>query len=59
MAGVYTSDVGLAYGFGGGMDVRISERLTVRAGQLDYINIRLAGVGSNNIRISTGIVAGW
>jgi hypothetical protein len=41
------------------MDVRISERLTVRAGQVDYLNIRLAGVGSNNLRISTGIVAGW
>ncbi len=59
VSGVFVSDIGLAYGFGGGMDVRISERLTVRAGQFDYINIRLAGVGSNNLRISTGIVAGW
>ncbi len=59
LAGVFVSDIGLAYGFGGGVDVRISERLTVRAGQVDYINIRLAGVGSNNLRISTGIVAGW
>ncbi len=59
LAGVFTSDIGLAYGVGGGVDVRISEGLTVRAGQVDYINIRLAGVGSHNIRVSTGIVAGW
>jgi len=59
LAGVFTSDVGLAYGFGGGVDVKISEGLAIRAGQVDYINIRLAGLGTNNIRVSTGIVAGW
>jgi len=59
LAGVFTSDVGLAYGFGGGVDVKISEGLAIRAGQVDYINIRLAGLGTNNIRVSFGIVAGW
>ena len=59
LAGVFTSDIGLAYGFGGGMDVKISDKLSVRAGQVDYINIRLSGVGTNNIRVSGGIVAGW
>ncbi len=58
-AGVFVSDIGLSYGFGGGVDVKISDRLAVRAGQVDYINIRLAGVGSHNIRVSSGIVAGW
>ena len=57
--GLFASDIGLAYGFGGGVDIKISETLAVRAGQFDYINIRLAGVGSNNIRLSFGIVAGW
>ena len=59
MAGVFTSYIGLAYGFGGGVDIKISDKLSVRAGQVDYINIRRSGVGSNNIRLSFGIVAGW
>ncbi len=59
LAGVFTSDVGLAYGFGGGVDVKISEGLAIRAGQVDYINIRNGGVGSNNLRLSFGVVAGW
>ena len=58
-AGVFISDIGLAYGVGGGVDVRITDRFAIRAGQVDYINIRLSGVGSNNIRVSSGIVAGW
>jgi hypothetical protein len=52
------SNIGLAYGFGGGVDIRISEKLAVRAAQFDYINIRVSGVGSNNLRLSFGIVAG-
>ncbi len=59
LAGVFASDIGLAYGFGGGVDVKLSDKLSVRAGQVDYINIRLAGLGTHNMRISTGIVAGW
>ncbi len=59
LAGVFTSDVGLAYGFGGGVDIKISDKLSVRAGQVDYINIRLSGLGTHNIRVGGGIVAGW
>ena len=59
MAGVFTSDIGLAYGFGGGVDIKLSDKLSVRGGQVDYINIRSSGVGTHNLRISTGIVAGW
>jgi hypothetical protein len=59
LAGVFASDIGLAYGFGGGVDVKLSDKLSVRAGQVDYINIRLSGLGTHNLRISTGIVAGF
>ena len=59
LAGVFTSDIGLAYGFGGGVDIKISDRLSVRAGQVDYINIRLSGLGTHNLRVGGGIVAGW
>jgi hypothetical protein len=47
-----------AYGFGGGVDVKISDKLAIRAGQVDYINLRISGVGTNNLRMSFGIVAG-
>ena len=59
LAGVFNSDIGLAYGFGGGVDIKMSDKLAIRAGQVDYLNIRLAGVGSHNLRVSTGIVAGF
>ncbi len=59
LAGILTSDIGQAYGAGGGVDIKISEKLAIRAAQVDYINIRLSGVGSNNLRVSSGIVAGW
>ena len=58
LAGVFNSYIGLAYGVGGGVDIKISDKLSVRAAQVDYINIRRFGVGSNNIRMSFGIVAG-
>ena len=55
----FTSDIGLAYGFGGGVDIKISDKLSVRGGQVDYINIRSSGVGTHNLRMSFGVVAGW
>ena len=58
LAGVFNSDIGLAYGFGGGVDVKISDKLAIRAGQVDYLNLRISGAGTNNLRMSFGIVAG-
>jgi len=59
LAAVFTSDMGQAYGAGGGVDIKLSDRLSIRAAEFDYINIRLSGVGSHNLRVSSGIVAGW
>ena len=59
LAGVSNSDMGQAFGAGGGVDIKISDRFSIRAAEVDYINIRLSGVGSNNLRVSSGIVAGW
>ncbi len=59
LAGVFTSDMGQAFGAGGGVDIKISDSLAIRAAEVDFINIRLSGVGSNNLRVSSGIVAGW
>ena len=42
---------------GGGADAKISPRLAVRLGQVDWVYYRFQGVGeSKNVRISTGIV---
>jgi hypothetical protein len=40
------------------VDVKISDKLAIRAGQVDYLNLRISGVGTNNLRMSFGIVAG-
>ncbi len=58
LAGVSNSNLGLTYGFGGGVDVKISDKLAIRAGQVDYLNLRISGAGTNNLRMSFGIVAG-
>ncbi len=52
-------DTGLAYGFGGGLDVTISENLALRVAQVDYGRIRSFGEGTNNLRVSVGIVGKW
>ncbi len=59
LAGIFTGNIGPAYGAGGGVDVKISDRLAIRAAQVDYINIRIPGVGANNLRLSVGIVSVW
>ncbi len=56
---IFGSDVEPAYGVGGGVDVKISEKLAVRAAQFDYVNHRSSTFGSDYIRLSFGIVAGW
>ncbi len=55
----FDSDVEPAYGGGGGVDIKISDRLAVRAAQFDYVNHRSSVFGSDYIRLSFGIVAGW
>jgi hypothetical protein len=53
------SDAGsqFAMGFGGGLDVKVNDRLAVRAVQFDWIPIHGAGAWDNNtIRFGFGIV---
>lgn len=46
----------LAFGFGGGMDVRWTRSLAVRVLQADYVPSRLDGRWENYFRVSTGLV---
>jgi hypothetical protein len=48
---------GFAMLIGGGVDVRMSDRLSIRAGQFDWISLRANGGSSNNnFRYSGGVV---
>jgi len=51
------SDTGFAAAFGGGLDIRASERVDIRAFQLDYNPTRLFDGGTqHNFRIGVGVV---
>ena len=50
------SDTGLAGAFGGGLDVKLSNKFDLRAFQVDYNPIRLNGSTENNVRFGVGIV---
>jgi len=42
--------------FGGGLDIRLNDRLDIRAVQVDWNPIRSGGVTTNNLRFGVGIV---
>jgi opacity protein-like surface antigen len=50
------SQTGLAFAFGGGIDVRVNKRISLRLIQADYNPIRIDGETSNLFRIGAGIV---
>ncbi len=50
------SDTGLAGAFGGGLDVKINDKVDFRAIKVDYNPIRLNGSTDNNVRIGIGVV---
>lgn len=50
------SETGLAGAFGGGLDIKLSDRIDLRAIQVDYNPIRFSGSTDNNFRIGIGIV---
>jgi opacity protein-like surface antigen len=50
------SDTSFAYGFGGGLDVKVSDRFSLRLIQADIIGTRVDGEHSGSLRLSTGIV---
>jgi hypothetical protein len=49
------SDTGLAGAFGGGLDVRVGNRVDIRVIQVDYNPIRIDGSVDHNLRIGAGI----
>jgi outer membrane protein with beta-barrel domain len=56
-SGVSGSDGGFAMMFGGGVDVKVSQRIALRAIQFDWLSLHSNGVSdNNNMRISTGIL---
>ena len=50
------SETGFAGAFGGGLDVRLGDRIDFRAVQLDYNPARINGETRHNFRIGVGIV---
>ena len=50
------SDTGFAAAFGGGIDIRASDRISVRAIQIDYNPTRVFDSTQHNFRIGVGIV---
>lgn len=50
------SDTGLAGAFGGGLDIKLSDKIDFRAVQVDYNPIRLNGQTDHNVRFGIGFV---
>jgi opacity protein-like surface antigen len=50
------SETGLAGAFGGGLDIKVSDRVDFRAIQVDYNPIHLSGTTDNNFRFGVGLV---
>ena len=53
------SDTNFSYGVGGGLDIRVSKHVAVRAIQADYIHTSAFGEGQHNGRLSFGVVLGF
>ena len=50
------SETGLAGAFGGGLDVRLNDKISIRAIKVDYNPIKLDGGTTHNVRIGVGVV---
>jgi len=50
------TETGLAGAFGGGLDIRASDRIDIRAFQFDYNPTRVFDSTQHNFRIGVGIV---
>jgi hypothetical protein len=56
-SGLSGSNSGFAMMFGGGVDVRATQHVAVRAVQFDWLSLRSNGASdNNNMRISTGLL---
>jgi opacity protein-like surface antigen len=52
----YTVENNFAMAYGGGIDVKVNDKISVRPVQLDYVGVRRFSVFENNLRYSAGIV---
>ncbi len=50
------SDTSFAFVLGGGLDVKLNDKVAIRLGQLDYLRTRIGDEGQNNFRYSAGLV---
>lgn len=50
------SDTGFAAAFGGGLDIRLNDKIQIRAIQIDYNPVRIGGFTNHNARFGAGIV---
>jgi len=50
------NDTGFAGAFGGGIDIRVSNRIDIRAIQIDYNPTRLFDSTQHNLRVGVGVV---
>ncbi len=50
------SGTGFAGAFGGGLDIRLSDKFQIRAFQVDYNPVRIEGSTGHNFRFGAGIV---
>jgi hypothetical protein len=57
--GTAVTNTGRALAGGGGIDIPVSARFSIRAIQADFINTQTFNVSQNNLRFSTGLVFRW
>ena len=50
------SDIGFGLVLGGGLDIKVNDRIAVRAFQIDYLRARFFGETENRGRLALGIV---
>jgi hypothetical protein len=55
-AGISQSAIKIAAAFGGGVDLKISKQVSIRAIQADYLMSRFMNTRQNNLRLSAGLV---
>ena len=53
------SDTGFSSAYGGGLDLKVSERLTIRTFQLDYFRPNFFGEAHNRGRLAFGVVVNF
>jgi hypothetical protein len=57
--GTPVTNTGRAIAGGGGVDFPISERFSIRAIEVDFINTQTFDTSQNNLRFATGLVFRW